>query len=66
MTSETIQSKCQTVATQQAVFTYRWNTMFDSHLMLIHSKELREGALILVEKLKKYKPLIAVFNGKCK
>nr|XP_004564569.1 G/T mismatch-specific thymine DNA glycosylase isoform X2 [Maylandia zebra] len=29
------------------------------------SKELREGGKILVEKLKKYKPLIAVFNGKC-
>ncbi|CAB1323548.1 unnamed protein product [Coregonus sp. 'balchen'] len=31
----------------------------------LSTKELREGALILVEKLKKYKPLIAVFNGKC-
>ncbi|CAK6954494.1 thymine DNA glycosylase%2C tandem duplicate 1 isoform X1 [Scomber scombrus] len=31
----------------------------------LSSKELREGGLILVEKLKKYKPLIAVFNGKC-
>ncbi|XP_026222250.1 thymine DNA glycosylase, tandem duplicate 1 [Anabas testudineus] len=29
------------------------------------SKELREGGKILVEKLKKFKPLIAVFNGKC-
>ncbi|XP_039990129.1 thymine DNA glycosylase, tandem duplicate 1 isoform X2 [Xiphias gladius] len=29
------------------------------------SKELREGGKILVEKLKKYRPLIAVFNGKC-
>lgn len=45
---------------------HRWNIMFDSNLMFLHSKELREGALILVEKLKKYKPLIAVFNGKCK
>lgn len=32
----------------------------------LDSKELREGGKILVEKLKKYKPLIAVFNGKCK
>ncbi|CAI5665580.1 unnamed protein product [Oreochromis niloticus] len=31
----------------------------------LSSKELREGGKILVEKLKKYKPLIAVFNGKC-
>ncbi|KAM9529600.1 G/T mismatch-specific thymine DNA glycosylase-like [Salvelinus alpinus] len=31
----------------------------------LSTKELREGALILVEKLKKFKPLIAVFNGKC-
>ncbi|XP_072291516.1 G/T mismatch-specific thymine DNA glycosylase-like [Eucyclogobius newberryi] len=31
----------------------------------LSSKELREGGTILVEKLKKYKPLIAVFNGKC-
>lgn len=30
------------------------------------SKELREGGKILVEKIKKFKPLIAVFNGKCK
>lgn len=30
------------------------------------SKELREGGKILVEKLKKFRPLIAVFNGKCK
>lgn len=30
------------------------------------SKELREGGKILVEKLKQFKPLIAVFNGKCK
>ncbi|MCI4380262.1 hypothetical protein PGIGA_G00237730 [Pangasianodon gigas] len=29
------------------------------------SKELREGGKILVEKIKKFKPLIAVFNGKC-
>ncbi|XP_026168174.1 G/T mismatch-specific thymine DNA glycosylase-like isoform X2 [Mastacembelus armatus] len=29
------------------------------------SKELREGGKILVEKLKKFNPLIAVFNGKC-
>ncbi|KAG7454374.1 hypothetical protein MATL_G00259060 [Megalops atlanticus] len=29
------------------------------------SKELREGGKILLEKLQKYKPLIAVFNGKC-
>ncbi len=32
----------------------------------LNSKELREGGKILVEKLKKFKPLIAVFNGKCK
>ncbi|XP_061780811.1 G/T mismatch-specific thymine DNA glycosylase-like isoform X2 [Nerophis lumbriciformis] len=31
----------------------------------LSTKELREGGTILVEKLKKYKPLIAVFNGKC-
>ncbi|XP_028304449.1 G/T mismatch-specific thymine DNA glycosylase-like isoform X2 [Gouania willdenowi] len=31
----------------------------------LSSKELREGGTILVEKLKKFKPLIAVFNGKC-
>ncbi|KAG9329623.1 hypothetical protein JZ751_003458 [Albula glossodonta] len=31
----------------------------------LSSKELREGGKILVEKLKQYKPLIAVFNGKC-
>ncbi|XP_034031710.1 G/T mismatch-specific thymine DNA glycosylase-like isoform X2 [Thalassophryne amazonica] len=31
----------------------------------LSSKELREGSKILVEKLKNYKPLIAVFNGKC-
>ncbi|XP_024911876.1 G/T mismatch-specific thymine DNA glycosylase-like isoform X3 [Cynoglossus semilaevis] len=31
----------------------------------LSSKELREGGKILTEKLKKYKPLIAVFNGKC-
>ncbi|XP_030627802.1 G/T mismatch-specific thymine DNA glycosylase-like [Chanos chanos] len=31
----------------------------------LSSKELREGGKILVEKIKKYKPLIAVFNGKC-
>ncbi|KAM3870115.1 G/T mismatch-specific thymine DNA glycosylase-like [Diretmus argenteus] len=31
----------------------------------LSSKELREGGKILTEKLKKFKPLIAVFNGKC-
>ncbi|KAM3609653.1 uncharacterized protein V6R79_018223 [Siganus canaliculatus] len=31
----------------------------------LSSKELREGGKILVEKLKKFRPLIAVFNGKC-
>uniref|UniRef100_A0A667XZY6 G/T mismatch-specific thymine DNA glycosylase n=1 Tax=Myripristis murdjan TaxID=586833 RepID=A0A667XZY6_9TELE len=31
----------------------------------LSSKELREGGKILTEKLKKYRPLIAVFNGKC-
>ncbi|KAG9339925.1 hypothetical protein JZ751_022238 [Albula glossodonta] len=31
----------------------------------LSNKELRQGGKILVEKLQKYKPLIAVFNGKC-
>ncbi|KAL0967948.1 hypothetical protein UPYG_G00260230 [Umbra pygmaea] len=31
----------------------------------LSSKEFREGGRQLVEKLKKYKPLIAAFNGKC-
>ncbi|XP_075885008.1 thymine DNA glycosylase, tandem duplicate 1 isoform X2 [Nelusetta ayraudi] len=31
----------------------------------LSTKELREGGKILVEKLKKFRPLIAVFNGKC-
>ncbi|KAJ8261700.1 hypothetical protein GJAV_G00157320 [Gymnothorax javanicus] len=31
----------------------------------LSSKEFREGGRLLVEKLQKYKPLIAVFNGKC-
>ncbi|XP_064200616.1 G/T mismatch-specific thymine DNA glycosylase-like isoform X2 [Anguilla rostrata] len=31
----------------------------------LSTKELREGGKILVEKLQKYKPRIAVFNGKC-
>ncbi|XP_012673140.1 thymine DNA glycosylase, tandem duplicate 1 isoform X2 [Clupea harengus] len=31
----------------------------------LSTKELREGGKILVEKLKQFKPLIAVFNGKC-
>ncbi|KAG7455845.1 hypothetical protein MATL_G00245350 [Megalops atlanticus] len=31
----------------------------------LSSKEFREGGRLLLEKLKKYKPLIAVFNGKC-
>ncbi|XP_076027563.1 thymine DNA glycosylase, tandem duplicate 1 isoform X2 [Genypterus blacodes] len=31
----------------------------------LSTKELREGGKILVEKLIKFKPLIAVFNGKC-
>ena len=40
---------------------------FDNHCSSVpNSKELREGGKILVEKLKKYKPLIAVLNGKCK
>lgn len=30
------------------------------------SKEFREGGRILVQKLQKYQPRIAVFNGKCK
>lgn len=37
-----------------------------SVVCLLCSKELREGGKILVEKLKKFRPLIAVFNGKCK
>ncbi|XP_056272985.1 thymine DNA glycosylase, tandem duplicate 1 isoform X1 [Pseudoliparis swirei] len=31
----------------------------------LSTKELREGGKILEEKLRKFKPLIAVFNGKC-
>lgn len=31
---------------------------------IIFRKEIKEGALILTEKLQKYKPKIAVFNGK--
>ncbi|KAA0724430.1 G/T mismatch-specific thymine DNA glycosylase [Triplophysa tibetana] len=31
----------------------------------LSSKELREGGKILVEKIMKFTPLIAVFNGKC-
>lgn len=31
----------------------------------LSSKEFREGGRILLEKLKKYKPRIAAFNGKC-
>ncbi|XP_064175453.1 G/T mismatch-specific thymine DNA glycosylase-like isoform X1 [Anguilla rostrata] len=31
----------------------------------LSNKELRQGGKVLVEKLQKYKPLIAVFNGKC-
>ncbi|XP_041113154.1 G/T mismatch-specific thymine DNA glycosylase-like [Polyodon spathula] len=31
----------------------------------LSSKEFREGGRILVEKLKKYKPVVAAFNGKC-
>ncbi|XP_044133220.1 G/T mismatch-specific thymine DNA glycosylase [Bufo gargarizans] len=31
----------------------------------LSSKEFREGGRILVQKLQKYKPRIAVFNGKC-
>ncbi len=34
--------------------------------MLVCSKEIREGGHQLLEKLQKYRPLIAVFNGKCK
>lgn len=29
------------------------------------SKEFREGGRILMQKLQKYKPRIAAFNGKC-
>ncbi|KAI1882157.1 hypothetical protein AGOR_G00247780 [Albula goreensis] len=31
----------------------------------LSNQELREGGRILVEKVQKYRPLIAVFNGKC-
>uniref|UniRef100_UPI00398EAFC3 G/T mismatch-specific thymine DNA glycosylase-like isoform X3 n=1 Tax=Pristiophorus japonicus TaxID=55135 RepID=UPI00398EAFC3 len=31
----------------------------------LKSKEIREGGLILLQKLQKFKPRIAVFNGKC-
>eukprot|EP00062_Callorhinchus_milii_P010512 gi/632955491/ref/XP_007893492.1/ PREDICTED: G/T mismatch-specific thymine DNA glycosylase [Callorhinchus milii] len=31
----------------------------------LSSKEIREGGKILLQKLQKFKPLIAVFNGKC-
>ncbi|XP_059833599.1 G/T mismatch-specific thymine DNA glycosylase-like isoform X4 [Hypanus sabinus] len=31
----------------------------------LKSKEIREGGKILLQKLQKYKPRIAVFNGKC-
>ena len=31
----------------------------------LSSKEIKEGGLLLVEKIKTYKPKIAVFNGKC-
>ncbi|KAM4676893.1 G/T mismatch-specific thymine DNA glycosylase isoform 2-T2 [Discoglossus pictus] len=31
----------------------------------LSSKEFREGGRILLQKLQKYKPLIAAFNGKC-
>lgn len=33
---------------------------------LVCSKEIREGGHQLLEKLQMYRPLIAVFNGKCK
>ena len=42
-----------------------FNVIFNQ-LFSRYSKELREGGKILAEKLKKFKPLIAVFNGKCK
>lgn len=32
---------------------------------LSFSKEFREGGRILMQKLQKYKPRIAAFNGKC-
>eukprot|EP00061_Rhincodon_typus_P010126 g34176.t1 len=31
----------------------------------LKSKEIREGGKILLQKLQKFKPRIAVFNGKC-
>uniref|UniRef100_UPI00358E87B1 G/T mismatch-specific thymine DNA glycosylase isoform X3 n=1 Tax=Myxine glutinosa TaxID=7769 RepID=UPI00358E87B1 len=31
----------------------------------LKSKEIREGGKILLQKLKKYRPKVAVFNGKC-
>lgn len=36
------------------------------YLNIYFRKEIKEGALLLTEKLKKYKPKIAVFNGKGK
>lgn len=33
--------------------------------ILSFSKEFREGGRILMQKLQKYKPRIAAFNGKC-
>ena len=33
---------------------------------ILNRKEIKEGAILLLEKMKKYKPKIAVFNGKGK
>ena len=33
-------------------------------VLLIDRKEIKEGAEILAEKIRKYKPKIAAFNGK--
>ena len=35
-------------------------------LKISYRKEIKEGATILCEKIKKYRPKIAVFNGKGK
>lgn len=33
--------------------------------LFVSSKEIREGGKQLLEKLQKYRPRIAAFNGKC-
>lgn len=44
-----------------AWYEYIWKSW-----VLVCSKEIREGGHQLLEKLQMYRPLIAVFNGKCK